>query len=342
MTFRPLAFAIKYLLPLVAVLGIAYAGYRTYAGRPDDQLLAPVMAPAGASKGASSIASASSSPSAGTAGRVAGAGVIEPSSEVIAVAPHVSGVVAAVHVAAGEQVKRGQPLFTLDAREATSLLAVRTAEVGSLQRGVDVARAEMTDKQALLMLYQGISDERAMVREELLKRRAAVELAQARLRASQAQAAAAQAGVRQSRTQLDLLTVRAPLDATVLQLRVRPGEFASTANPVNQAYLTLGRTMPLHVRVDFDESDVSRLPLGQAANIYVRGATGASGAPSSSVSAQFVRAEPVISPKRSLTNAADERVDTRVLQVIYALPAGATGFFVGQQVDAFLAAAPAR
>ena len=54
------------------------------------------------------------------------------------------------------------------------------------------------------------------------------------------------------------------------------------------------------------------------------------------VTAAFVRIEPLIVPKKSLTNAADERVDTRVMQVIYALPSKAVGFWCGQQVDVFI------
>ncbi len=61
------------------------------------------------------------------------------------------------------------------------------------------------------------------------------------------------------------------------------------------------------------------------------------------VKARFVRAEPQIVPKRSLTNSAAERVDVRVLQLIYALPESASAddalFRVGQQVDAYI---PAR
>ena len=62
------------------------------------------------------------------------------------------------------------------------------------------------------------------------------------------------------------------------------------------------------------------------------------------VQASFVRAEPLVVPKRSLPNSAAERVDVRVLQVIYELPPGATGengiFRVGQQVDAFIGDEP--
>lgn len=50
----------------------------------------------------------------------------------------------------------------------------------------------------------------------------------------------------------------------------------------------------------------------------------------------FVRFEPAVIPKRSLTGAPDERVDTRVLQVIYGINAAPIGTFVGQQVDVFI------
>ena len=50
----------------------------------------------------------------------------------------------------------------------------------------------------------------------------------------------------------------------------------------------------------------------------------------------FVRVEPYVVPKRSLTGESTERVDTRVLQVIYAIDAPSPGLYVGQQLDVSL------
>lgn len=51
----------------------------------------------------------------------------------------------------------------------------------------------------------------------------------------------------------------------------------------------------------------------------------------------FVRVEPFVVPKKSLTGETTERVDTRVLQVIYELdPAGLPPLFVGQQVEVYV------
>jgi hypothetical protein len=98
----------------------------------------------------------------------------------------------------------------------------------------------------------------------------------------------------------------------------------------------MGVTDPLHVRIDVDENEIARVVLGQPAIVSPKGAAGRR------LRASFVRAEPLIVPKRSLTNASTERVDIRVLQIIYALPADNGGFFVGQQVDGFIPARRAR
>jgi hypothetical protein len=44
----------------------------------------------------------------------------------------------------------------------------------------------------------------------------------------------------------------------------------------------------------------------------------------------------MVVPKRSLTGDSTERVDTRVLQVIYAISDDKLPLFVGQQMDVFI------
>ena len=53
---------------------------------------------------------------------------------------------------------------------------------------------------------------------------------------------------------------------------------------------------------------------------------------------KFVRIEPYIVPKKSLTGDSTERVDTRVLQVIYSFDPKALPARVGQQMDVFIQA----
>ena len=118
------------------------------------------------------------------------------------------------------------------------------------------------------------------------------------------------------------------MTATVLQVNLRPGEFVGT--PPNQPLIVLGDIDVLHVRVDIDENDIHRFRPGMKALAKLRGD------PSRELPLRFVRVEPYVIPKKSLTGDNIERVDTRVLQVIYSVDAKETGLYVGQQVDVFL------
>ena len=123
----------------------------------------------------------------------------------------------------------------------------------------------------------------------------------------------------------------------ILAVNIRRGEYVSTmGGGGSQPFIEMGQTSPMHVRIDIDEEQATRLAMGEPATVSPRGAS------QNRVQARFVRAEPLVVPKRSLTNSAAERVDVRVLQVIYELPADAVGdnglFRVGQQVDAFMPA----
>jgi len=74
-----------------------------------------------------------------------------------------------------------------------------------------------------------------------------------------------------------------------------------------------------------------RLQPGQTATAYLKGDT------AQPIELQFVRVEPYVVPKVSLTGASTERVDTRVLQVIYSFERPADRpVYVGQQVDLFV------
>jgi multidrug resistance efflux pump len=167
----------------------------------------------------------------------------------------------------------------------------------------------------------------ARIRAELDKLLAgawAPDLAVARAKLEQAKALAAQTQI-----QLERLVVRAPIDGVVLQVNARVGEFAPSG-VLQQPLILFGDLSTLHVRVDIDESEAWRLRPGSNAVATVRGNS------AMSVDLAFVRVDPYVVPKRSLTGDTSERVDTRVLQVIYGFDPSALQVFVGQQMDVFV------
>jgi hypothetical protein len=136
-------------------------------------------------------------------------------------------------------------------------------------------------------------------------------------------------------TEIERSTVRAPLDAAVLQVKLRVGEFAP-AGPTSTPLIVLGRVKPLHVRVDVDEQEAWRVCGGAPATGHIRGNTQVK------TPLAFVRFEPYVTPKKSLTGDNTERVDTRVLQVIYRVESDDVPLYVGQQLDVFIEAACSR
>jgi len=138
--------------------------------------------------------------------------------------------------------------------------------------------------------------------------------------------------VKSTETDLERLTVRAPMDGRVLQVKAHLGEFASVAASwVGQPpSILLGSVTPLHVRVDVDENDAWRIPVGAAATGFLRGRDALK------MPLTFVRFEPYVVPKKSLTGDSAERVDTRVLQALFSFEPGDPPIYVGQQMDVFI------
>ena len=260
---------------------------------------------------------------------VAAVGLVEASSENIAIGTPLAGVVSRVFVVVGQSVKAGDPLFALDTRQLRADLAVRRSSLAVARSGVLVARAHLDDLQRNLDFAEGLTDKRAISAEETTRRRSAVETAKAQLEGAGTQAAAAEAQVRSVETEIERSTVSAPLDGQVLQVKIHVGEYAPaavTATPL----VVLGGLSPLNVRVDVDEHEAWRVKPGAAATAHLRGDARLRSP------LHFVRFEPFVVPKKSLTGDSTERVDTRVLQVIYRIDGQDLQLFVGQQMDVFI------
>ena len=315
----------RHILPIVGLLALALAIWFVATSQPDRQTTAPAVAPPTA-------------PQAQAGRTVSGAGVVEPSSELIEIGAQRPGLVTNVAVAPGERVTRGQLLFSIDARDASSRLGEAQASLGLARERVDQARVDLAAAQRQYSLYASVRDPRAVAEQQVIERRSARDQAAARLGVARAELRQAEAQASSARTEVGLSEVRAPRTATVLQINTRPGQYATAGpGPGNQdPLMILGETNPLHVRVDIDENEIDRAALGSPSIVSPRGNA------RRRVRATFVRAEPLIVPKRSLTNASTERVDIRVLQLIYALPRNRRDYFVGQQVDAFVPAKATR
>ena len=307
----------RFLLPVIGILAALWAAYSVARTTPRRHSTNPPAA----------------APVSDFSRTVAAVGLIEANSENIAIGTPLAGVVDQVFLSVGQSVKAGDPLFVLDTRQLRADLAVRRSSLAVAKSGIRVARAHLDDLQRSLDFAEGLTDKRAISVEETTRRRSAVETAKAQFEEAESQASSAQAQVRSVETEIERSTVRAPLDAQVLQVKIHVGEYAPTAVTATPLIL-LGGLRPLNVRVDVDEHEAWRVKPGAAATAHLRG--------DARVKAplHFVRFEPFVVPKKSLTGDSTERVDTRVLQVIYRIDGQDLPLYVGQQMDVFINTSP--
>lgn len=288
-------------LPAIALAGLVFA-LVSVLNRPATQAKEPAVTP----------------PTANYEHTVAGIGVVEPKSELISIGVELPGVVREVLVTVGDSVKKGDALFALDQRDID-------AQIAMLEKSLAAARIQAEDASAQFAIVSGIDDKRAVAKDDFNRRKYGKLYAIAKAEEIQAQLALA-------KTTKERLTVKAPIDGRILEVNVRPGEFAS-AGALPAPLMRMGNMEPLHVRVEVDEENASRIMSQSEASGLKRGNS------STRYPLTFVRFEPYVRPKQNLA-VAGQRVDTRVLQVIYALPKETTQVFVGQQMDVFIKEAP--
>ncbi len=303
----------KYLLPLLAIIGLFFAGYTVVSSNQPMPI-------------AQAVAEPSSSP---FKEFIAGAGIIEAQSQNIAIGTPLPRIVTRVAVKVGDQIKVSTPLFYLDERDTRADLAMKEADLAKAIATVNEVKASLGDSVSLENLAESVTDKRAISKEELLKRHNAVSIAQTKLDSAKAAVQQAQASIANSRTTLERLIVRSPIEGEVLQVNIRAGEFAQ-AGALSTPLMIIGNLEQLHVRVDIDENDAWRFDKKSKAVAYLRGNR------DFKVELELAYLEPFVIPKKSLTGDSTERVDTRVLQALYSFDRKQLPIYIGQQMDVFI------
>lgn len=160
--------------------------------------------------------------------------------EAVEVRPRATGYLTSVHFRDGEFVRKGQLLFTIDAREAQAALAQAQAQLAQAQAAHANAETELARTRAL-------AEQRAASQEELESRTAT-------LRSAAAQVAAARAAVRARELEVGFTRVTAPISGRISERRVDPGNSVAADQTV---LTTIVSVDPLHF--SFTGSEASLL-----------------------------------------------------------------------------------
>jgi HlyD family secretion protein len=259
---------------------------------------------------------------------IGGRGLIEGVDENVRVSAAVPGLVSQVRVKVGDEVKEGDVLFELDTRDAMSQVEVQRANIASIEASILESEIGLADREDQWDRMQRLKEGQVVSVDERQRTQFAFRAARSRVDTRKADLAFAKAQLGRAEVLRDLLVVKAPRAGTVLQVNVRPGEYAAV--PSLDSLVLLGRIDRYQLRVDIDEDNAPRVREGCKAKAFLKGRR------EDPIELDFVRIEPFVQRKKALAGDSNERVDTRVLQVIFQFRRPSVSVYVGQQLDVFI------
>jgi HlyD family secretion protein len=298
---------------------------------------------------------------------IAGPGRVEPYSEDIKIGSELSGRLKSVNLEEGDAIRRGQVLAELEnadyraqvesaranvvAKEATLRKVIngaRRQERDEAWSSVNEAKAVMNNSESELHRRQELFKAGVVSREELERYTSDADVAKAKYDAAVQQHALvddhareedrsfaeadlklAQGQLAEAEARYEKTFIRSPIDGTVLRKHHRSGESVSNSSTVPDPILTIGDRQTLRVRVDVDETDVSKVRVGQRA--YVT----ADAYGTKKFWGHVVRVGQQLGPKNVRTDEPTEKVDTKILESLVELDPGSQ-LPDGLRVDAFI------
>ena len=158
--------------------------------------------------------------------------------EVVSVQPQVSGTITEIHFADGVDLKKGDPLFTIDPRPFQAQLSAAEANLAQSEAALDFAKIQFARVQDLV-------ESKAIARQDYDTRKNAVDVGEAQVEQNKA-------AVVSARLNLEYTSIRSPIDGRAGRRLVDIGNVVS-ANTT--ALLTIERMDPIYADFTVTEND---------------------------------------------------------------------------------------
>jgi len=241
--------------------------------------------------------------------------------------PEVPGTIKQILVSEGEIIKKGRPLILIDD-------SVQRATVEQQKAQVDLASASLrsSEDQSNKLRKSYELEPKSVSKNDLDNAENTVNVAKANVEVVRKQYELAQ-------TLLSKYTLKAPTDGVILSINAAVGSYVSAQGSYDTytqgltPILVMGSSHTnIGVRCYIDEILISRLPQASQmhAQMFIRGTNIV-------VPLEYVRVQPYVSPKIELSSARTERVDVRVLPVIFKCEKPKNiSLYPGQLVDVYI------
>jgi HlyD family secretion protein len=298
---------------------------------------------------------------------VAGPGLVEPESENVEVGSELAGKLREVLVDEGDHVKKGQVLAVLVNDDYRAQVEASRAQVEQTRAAYEkvLNGARPQERQEYLAGMQQAETVEANARSDFERNqklfeagiisREAMDHAQRDLKVAENQYESAkqqyhlvddrsrQEDIDAAKAQLDTARaqladneavyaktfLRAPFDGTILRKHHRTGESITNSSVTADPVFTMGDVASLRVRVDVDETDVSRVADGQRVYVTAQAYQG------QKFWGRVMRVAGQLGHKNVRTDEPKEKVDTKILETLVQMDPG-TDLPVGLRVDAYI------
>jgi RND family efflux transporter MFP subunit len=172
----------------------------------------------------------------------------------------------------GSRVREGEVIARLENRDVAAALGQARANVEVAEGNLGQARAELVDAGIGLRRTSELRAQNFISQSTLDAAKARYDMALANVEAMVAAVKAAQANARAAQVALDQTLIRAPFDGVILTKNANVGDnitpFSSAAE-AKGAVVTMADMATLEVEADVSESNLSKIAVGQAAEIQL-------------------------------------------------------------------------
>ena len=173
----------------------------------------------------------------------------------VQVGSQVSGIVSQLYADFNSPVKKGQLLAELDPTPFLAQVEQRQADLVGAQ--VQVRNSEVQFQRTKRLVDQGLSPE------------ADYDTAKAAYDAANAQAAQSEASLRQAKTNLSYTKIYSPIDGVVVARQYDIGQTVAASFQAPTLFTIAEDLTKMQVQADVDQSDISRVSVGQSARFTV-------------------------------------------------------------------------
>lgn len=249
-------------------------------------------------------------------------GKVDVEGGIISVAARRGGIVREVFVQEGDEVVKGQILARQEDDEARLSSARAAAQVGQARAQLATIEARLAAARRELARLEKLVERNFIAGQRVDEQRDEVRQAEAALAAQKASIAVAQAQANEAAYNLELTTIRAPVDGRIIRRLANPGSGASTLNVSNM--FDIEPRAPRIVRAEAPESALPGIFVGQTVQIVPEFDA------SKTYSGKVLRRAGLFGARKLQSDDPGERADDRVVEVV--VSADNPTLLIGQRV----------